>query len=84
MGWLSLASGLIKLVGVLMEFMRDRQLLDAGAKAQLAGELIALNDRLQLGIKIQQEERTVEEDLAILAGTNTAGGVRGESPPGAG
>lgn len=84
MGWLSLVSGLIKLSGVLMEFMRDRQLLDAGAKAQLAAELIALNDRLQLGIKIQQEKRTIEEDLAILAGSNTAGGVRSEPPPGSG
>lgn len=84
MPWLTLASGLIKLLGAIMAYMRDRQLLDAGAKAQLAAELIALNDRLQLGIRIQQEKRTIEEDLAILAGSATVGGVSDKPTPGAG
>lgn len=60
MPWLSLVTGLIKLAGAIADYMRERQLLDAGAKAQIADSLLAFNKRLDIGLRIQNEHRTTD------------------------
>lgn len=66
MGWLGLATGLLKLVGLIADYMNRKQLLDAGAKSALADGLLDLNRRLDIGLTISRERRTVEDDLNEL------------------
>ena len=66
MNWISLATGLLKIVGMIADYLNRKQLLDAGAKAALADGLMDLNRRVSLGLTIQRETRTVDEALAEL------------------
>ena len=66
MGWLGLATGLLKLVGLIADYMNRKQLLNAGAKSALADGLLDLNRRLDIGLTISRERRTVEDDLNEL------------------
>jgi hypothetical protein len=66
MNWVSLATGLLKIVGMIAEYLNRKQLLDAGAKAALADGLLDLNRRMDIGLKIQHEHRTVDAALDEL------------------
>lgn len=73
--YLALAKLVLAIVDGILSYMNKKQLLDAGAKAQIADSLIALNKRYSIGLAIQQEERSVDSNLAEL---RRGGGVRRE------
>jgi hypothetical protein len=64
--WLSLLLALLKIAGVVADYLANKQLLDAGAKAQVADALVDLNKRLNVGLAIQREGRGTAGDLDEL------------------
>lgn len=53
MGWLSLASGLVKLLNIVTGYMKDKQLLDAGDARAISRSLTAVGGRLEKARKAQ-------------------------------
>lgn len=66
MTWLSVALALLKLAGAIADYMRQKSLLDAGAKAQIGKQMIELNRRLDIGLKIQNENRPIDDSVDEL------------------
>ena len=66
MSLVGIIGALLKLAGVVAEYMQQRGLMDAGAKAVVANAVIDLNRRVALGLTIQREHRTAAEDLDEL------------------
>ena len=66
MSFIGLATALLKIVGLIAEYLSRKQLLDAGAKSALADGLMELNRRVNIGLTIQRESRTPGDDLDEL------------------
>lgn len=75
MQYVAIAKLLLVILDKFLGYLDKKQLLDAGAKGQIADSLIALNKRYAIGLAIQQEERSVDGNLAEL---RRGGGVRRE------
>jgi len=55
MNWLAVALGLVKLVGLFVEQLHDRQLISAGQAMQLAENLKEQSDAIKKAAKIRQD-----------------------------
>lgn len=61
MDWLALALGLVKLVGVFVGWLHDKQMIDAGQSKQVAKELESQHEILTKAIAARE---AVRADLA--------------------
>ena len=62
--WFNLLGALLKLAASLAAYLKDRQLLDAGAKAQIASDLLEITKRADLADQIRAElARLSDSDL---------------------
>ena len=55
MPWLSIFGTLLKLAASLANYLRERQMLDAGAKAQIGRDLAALAERVGVADQVRAE-----------------------------
>jgi hypothetical protein len=58
--------GLLQLAGAIADSLRERNLMTTAARAAVAEAMLDLNRRLDIGLKIQREKRTAEQDLDEL------------------
>jgi hypothetical protein len=64
MGWLSLFTGLLKLANLVLGIVQQKQLMDAGAKMQLARDLAELAKRGQVADQVSLEiDKLTDADL---------------------
>lgn len=68
MAWASLILALVKLLGGLVDLLDKRQMLNAGAKAQIGDALASMQQRMLLARAIEGERRTEAEDEDELRG----------------
>lgn len=61
MGMLSLASGLVKLLGSVMGYINNKKLMDAGEAKATLKTLSTMEKRIDKAIKIQRRIRTDPE-----------------------
>lgn len=62
MNLLSIVTTLVKLAAAVAGYMRDRQLLDAGAEQQIAREMSAMANRLEIGQLVRYKIAAMSED----------------------
>lgn len=62
MGWLSVFSALLKLANLILGIVQQKQLLDAGAKAQLARDLAELAKRAGVADQVSIEVDKLTDD----------------------
>lgn len=63
MNWLSIIGSFVSLVQTLIKWASDKQLLDAGAKAQLAGDLLKTAGMVADADKISEWVDTLPDDV---------------------
>jgi hypothetical protein len=64
--WGKVALALVRLAQWAADMAERKQMLDLGAKAQLADSLIAFSRRNYLGLTIVRENRSVDDNLDEL------------------
>lgn len=71
MPWFSILSGALKLAGLIAGYLKDRQLMDAGAQREVSKMLVAISDRAGIAREIEAETAgmTAEEVLRDLDGS---------------
>ena len=62
MRWFSILSGALKLAGLIAGYLKDRQLMDAGAQREVSKMLVAISDRAGIAREIEAETAKMTPD----------------------